>query len=245
MRTHHDCQQQSWSSGMGRRRHSRGADGAGKPQAGRPDAGLPQRSAPAHPVRAGRDARPGPGPRRLPAVQGHRGIAQVPQGRKVRRGDRRRPDRPGQLPLQPHRTGPPPCPGRDEAVRLRRPGAGAAGGLRRANLSPGGHRHQLQPRAAAGRLRPPGHQGGAVQRHRPGHRQRPQRVHLRPARQRQDVGRPRHRRIHEQRRRRNLRPLRLPGRKQHHHRLRSVAAPARRRRREATASRTTRPPSAG
>ncbi len=67
---------------------------------------------------------------------------QLPQGREVHRGDRRRPDRPRQLPLQPDRAGPPPRPGRDEAVRLRRPRPGAARGLRRADLSPGGHRHR-------------------------------------------------------------------------------------------------------
>ena len=58
---------------------------------------------------------------RLPAVQGHRGIAEVPQGRKVRRSPRRRPDRPRQLSLQADRAGPPPRPGLDEAMRLRRP----------------------------------------------------------------------------------------------------------------------------
>ena len=44
----------------------------------------------------------------------------------------------------------------------------------------------VQPRAAAGRVRASGHQRRAVQRHRPGHRQRQVGVHLRPARQRQD-----------------------------------------------------------
>ena len=49
------------------------------------------------------------------------------------------------------------------------------------------------------RRSPSGHQGGAVQRHRPGHRQRQVGVHLRSARQRQDLDCPRHRRLHEQR----------------------------------------------
>ena len=84
-------------------------------QGSRPDARLPQRPDPAHPLHARRHARPRPGPVPVPAVQGHRGVAQVPQGREVHRGGRRRPDRPRQLPLQPHRAGPPPRPGRDEA----------------------------------------------------------------------------------------------------------------------------------
>ncbi len=168
----------------------------------------------------------------VPALQGHRGIAQVPQGRKVHRGRRRRSDRPRQLSLQPHRAGPPPRPGIDQAMRLRRPRPGADRGLHRADLSPGGHRHRLQPRAASGGLHPPGDPRRAVQRHRPGHRQRQVGVHLRPARQRQNLDRPRHRRFHEQRRRRSLRPLRLPGREQHHHALRSVHPPCRRQRRQ-------------
>ena len=94
-----------------------------------------------------RHARPGPGPAALPAVQGHRGIARLPQEREVHRGARRRPDRPHQLPLQPDRAGPAPRPGRDEDVRLRRPRPGAAGGLRRADLPPGRHRHHVSPEA--------------------------------------------------------------------------------------------------
>ena len=74
-------------------------------------------------------------------------VALLPQGRKMPRGRRRRPDRPRQLSLQPHRARPHARPGRHEAVRLRRPRPGAAGGLRRADLPPGGHRHQLQPEA--------------------------------------------------------------------------------------------------
>ena len=96
-----------------------------------------------------------------------------------------------------------PRPGRDAAVRLRRPGPGAAGGLRRADAtarpSPAS---QCYPEALRAAVRPPGPQGGAVQRHRPGDHQRQVGVHLRPARQRQDGDGPRHRRLHEHRRRR-------------------------------------------
>ena len=116
---------------------------------------------------------------------------------------RRRPHRRGQLPLQPDRPGPQPRRGRDEAVRLRRPGPGAAGGLRRAVLPPGRHRHRrATPEALQAAVRPPGLKeelfnaiGPAIVSGRVG-------VHLRPARQRQDGHGPGHRRLHEHRRRR-------------------------------------------
>ena len=78
---------------------------------------------------------------------------------------------------------------------------------------------QCYPEALQGPVRPPGPQGGDVQRHRPGHHQRQVGVHLRPAGQRQDGDGPVHRRLHEHRRRVDLRPVRVPGRGQHHHRV--------------------------
>ena len=99
---------------------------------------------------------------------------------------------------------------------------------------------QCYPEALRGAVRPPRAQGGDVQRRRPGDRQRPERVHLRPARQRQDRDGPRHRRLHEHRRRRDLHSLRLRRRRQHHHRVRPVAARHRRHRRRSTATRPTR-----
>ena len=125
------------------------------------------------------------------------------------------------------------------------PAPGAAGRLRRADLSPGRHRHLLQPRTAQGRLRPSRPQGRAVQRARPGHRQRQVRLHLRPARQRQDLRRPVDRRLHEQRRRRNLRPLRLLRREQHHHASTTRPCTSASTSIPTNAWRTTKPPFAG
>ena len=102
---------------------------------------------------------------------------------------------------------------------------------------------QCYPEALQAPFAPPGAQGGAVQRHRPGDHQRPVGVHLRPPGQRQDRDGPVHRRLHEHRRRVDLRPLRLPRRRQHHHRLRPVAARRRRQPRPSTWTRPT-PPSA-
>ena len=205
-------------------------------QGSRAHAGVPQRPDPQGAVPARHHGRPRHGPVPVPAVQGRSRGAQVPQGRKEHRGHGRRPGRRSQLSLLAHRSGPAPSPGSDEDVRLLRPGPGAARRLRRANLSPGRHRHSLYAGKPDRAVLAPGHQGRDVQRPRPGHRVRPQRVHLRPARQRQDGHGPLDRRVHEPGRRRDLRSLRLPGRRQHRHRLRSVAAPGGRERRTTASS---------
>ena len=51
----------------------------------------------------------------VPAVQGDPRAAQVPQGREVHPGGRRRPGRRGELPVQPDRPGPPAGAGRDRS----------------------------------------------------------------------------------------------------------------------------------
>ena len=87
------------------------------------------------------------------------------------------------------------------------------------------------PRGPEGAVQPSGVERGDVQQHRPGDHQRPVGVHLRPARQRQDRDGPRHRRLHEHRRRIDLPSLCLRRRQQHHHDVRPVAARHRRYRR--------------
>ena len=111
-------------------------------------AGVPLRHAPADDLHPRVDDRPRPRAAAVPAVQGHPRAAQVPQGREVHPGGRRRPRRRGELQVQPDRPRPQAGAGRDGAVRLRRPGPGAARGLRRAVLPPDRHRAAVLPRGA-------------------------------------------------------------------------------------------------